>query len=235
MRCLRRSAFVGWNVQLLANHTKQVSKQQNFASYLTQATVLALQRYRFDSANVLSRDFAFPFKTMDDFLNGFPQAALILFLLHTVIIVKASSIQLPPSPTSAQVNLWRLRKRNATYFGQIRTIRRPLRKQNLSFRRDFPTSGVSSNLNMLWRWKRIARWTSVCPTSNADGRLRRWISSAVSVRAMLPPWLRYASTASALPSTTPKNAAWIGRYCLKCLVTNQKKKSSCLPSSGARH
>ena len=89
MRCLRRSAFVGWNVQLLANHAKQVSKQQNFASYLTQATVLALQRYRFDSANVLSRDFAFPFKTMDDFLNGFPQAALILFLLHTVIIVKA--------------------------------------------------------------------------------------------------------------------------------------------------
>lgn len=48
-------------------------------------------------------------------------------------------------------------------------------------------TSVSRIASMSCLWKRIARWTSVYPTSKADGRLSRRTSSAVSWRAMSPP------------------------------------------------
>lgn len=48
-------------------------------------------------------------------------------------------------------------------------------------------TSVSRMANMSCLWKRMARWTRVKPTSNAEDRLRRCTSSAVSCRAMSPP------------------------------------------------
>lgn len=74
----------------------------------------------------------------------------------------------------------------------------------------------------------IAKWTSVWPESNADGRLRSVTSLEVSCRAGSPPDDKYASTGLGSPSTTPRQAfsQFQSASRIRCLICFRRRSYS---------